>query len=62
MCFLSLLPEMADCVRDVFKASGSGGLPSLKHIIGRVLIGALLILEKSWKQCIYEVSTKGGGK
>lgn len=41
------LPEVAESFRDVFKASGSGGLPSLKHIIGNVLIGTLSILETS---------------
>ncbi|RDX58211.1 Beta-glucuronosyltransferase GlcAT14B, partial [Mucuna pruriens] len=41
------IPEMAESFRDVFKASGSGGLPSLKHIVGNVLIGTLSILETS---------------
>jgi len=31
----------------VFKASGRGGLPSLKHIIGSELFGTLSILETS---------------
>jgi len=41
------LPEVAESFRDVFKASGSGGLPSLKHIIGNVCTGTLSILEIS---------------
>lgn len=44
---MGLLPETAESFRDVFKTSGSGGLPSLKHIIGRVLFGTLSILVTS---------------
>lgn len=51
---MGLLPETGESFSDVFKASGRGGLPSLKHIIGSVLFGTLSTLATSWKQCIYD--------
>lgn len=44
---MGLLPNTAESFRDVFKASGRGGLPSLKHIIGSVVFGTLSILVTS---------------
>jgi len=37
----------AESFRDMFKASGRGGLPSLKHMMGSELFGILSTLETS---------------
>jgi len=42
-----LLPDTAEYFRDVFKASGRGGLPSLKHTIGSEPFGTLSIFATS---------------